>query len=101
MQVTCLILLLLAPSWLVTISSDSSLKVAEVQKREEVRQITVAKLKTLLEKKQPVTILDVRMDHPYAASQTKIKGAKRIQPDDIEAQLKEIPRDKEIVTYCT
>ena len=34
-------------------------------------------------------------------SEIKIKGAVRIPADDIEARLKEIPHDREIVVYCT
>jgi predicted sulfurtransferase len=67
----------------------------------EVKRITVKELKSLLDKNQPVTIIDVRMDYPYEESTTKIKGAIRIAPDEFESRLKEIPRDKEIVTYCT
>lgn len=70
-------------------------------KPQEVKRITVKELKSLLDKNQPVTIVDVRMDYPYEESTTKIKGAIRIAPDEFESRLKEIPRDKEIVTYCT
>jgi predicted sulfurtransferase len=67
----------------------------------EVKRITVKELKVLLDKNQPLTIIDVRMEYSYEESTTKIKGAMRIEPDEFEAHLKEIPGDKEIVTYCT
>ena len=60
-----------------------------------IERITLAELKALLARRAPVTIIDVRGD-----SDTKIKGALHIPLPEIEARLKEIPRDREIVTYC-
>jgi rhodanese-related sulfurtransferase len=64
-----------------------------------VERITVDELKAKLAKKEPVLIIDVR-GSDYDASATKIKGAIRIVPAELEAHLKDLPRDKEIVTYC-
>jgi rhodanese-related sulfurtransferase len=64
-----------------------------------VERITVDELKSKLSKKEPVLIIDVR-GSDYDASETKIKGAIRIAPAELEARLKDLPRDKEIVTYC-
>ena len=61
----------------------------------EIGRITLAELKALLMRREPVTIMDVRGDRP-----TKIKGALHIPLPEIEARLTEIPRDREIVTYC-
>jgi len=65
----------------------------------EVERITVDELKSKFAKNEAVVILDVR-GGDYDASQTKIKGAIRIPPAELETHLKEIPRDKEVVTYC-
>ena len=62
-------------------------------------RITVDELKAKLAKKETILIIDVR-GSDYDASQTKIKGAMRIVPAELEAHLKDLPRDKEIVTYC-
>jgi rhodanese-related sulfurtransferase len=62
-------------------------------------RITIDELKSKLAKKEPVIIIDVR-GADYDASATKIKGAIRIAPAELEARLKDLPRDKEIVTYC-
>ena len=43
-----------------------------------------------------VFVLDVR----YGISQ-KIKGATHVPLGDLEAHLSELPRDREIVTYCS
>ena len=65
----------------------------------DVERITVDDLKSKFAKNEQVVVLDVR-GGDYDASPTKIKGAIRIAPGQIESHLKDIPRDKEIVTYC-
>jgi rhodanese-related sulfurtransferase len=67
---------------------------------QEIERITVDELKAKLAKREPVTIIDSRSASSYEAGDTKIKGAIRIAPDEVEARLKEIPRDKEVVVYC-
>lgn len=62
-------------------------------------RITVNELKTKLANKESVIIIDIR-GSDYDASEKKIMGAIRIAPAELEARLKELPRDKEIVTYC-
>ncbi|HEX8090199.1 MAG TPA: rhodanese-like domain-containing protein [Blastocatellia bacterium] len=62
-------------------------------------RISVEELKAKLAKKEPVVIIDVR-GSDYDASATRIKGAMRIAPAELDAHLKDLPRDKEIVTYC-
>jgi hypothetical protein len=43
-----------------------------------------------------VFVLDVRYQ-----IETKIKGATHIPLDQLEARLSELPRDREIITYCS
>jgi len=43
-----------------------------------------------------VFVLDVRYQ-----IETKIKGATHIPLDQLESRLSELPRDREIVTYCS
>ena len=74
---------------------------AEHKTEGEVPRITVDELKEKLAKNAPVFIIDSRSQGSYDNSEMKIKGAVRISADDIEARLKEIPRDREIVVYCT
>ena len=61
----------------------------------EIERITLAEFKALLARREPVTIIDGRGD-----SDTKIKGALHIPLAEFESRLKEIPRDRQIVTYC-
>jgi hypothetical protein len=64
----------------------------------DVPRISVDELILLMAKKKPVVILDVRGKGGYTE---KIKGAVQIPLDEIEARMKEIPRNKEIITYCS
>jgi len=64
-------------------------------------RITIQKLKQKMDDKEDMIILDVRGNPDYRASLVKIKGAVRIPPGEIEERLKELPKDKEIITYCS
>ncbi len=48
-----------------------------------------------------VVIIDVRTDHEWTASGSKIKGAVREDPRDVAAWTGKYPRGKTIVLYCT
>jgi rhodanese-related sulfurtransferase len=43
-----------------------------------------------------IVVLDVRNGDITA----KIKGAAHIQETDLQSRLKDLPRDREIITYC-
>lgn len=64
---------------------------------DKVERISVDELILMVARKKPVTIIDVRHHDTY---DEKIKGALEIPFDQVEAHLKEIPRAREIVTYC-
>lgn len=74
---------------------------AEHKTEGEVPRITVEELKAKLAKNAPVFIIDSRSPGSYDNSEIKIKGAVRIPMDEVESRLSEIPRDREIVVYCT
>ena len=63
-----------------------------------VRRITPAELSALLGKNQAV-VIDVRNEASYNAGH--IRGAKLIPEADIPNRVKELPKDKLIVTYCS
>jgi rhodanese-related sulfurtransferase len=67
--------------------------------KEEIQLISVNELKTAIAKNETVIILDVR-GRDFDTSPTKIKGAIRVTPGELEAHLKDLPNDKVIVTYC-
>jgi rhodanese-related sulfurtransferase len=66
----------------------------------DVDRITVDELKNKLASRESVVIIDVR-GGDYASSQSKIKGAIRIVPAEIESHLADLSRDSQIVTYCS
>jgi hypothetical protein len=59
-------------------------------------RISLEEFKAMLAAKKPVFVLDVRF-----GIDRKIKGATHIQLDQLESRLSELPRDREIVTYCS
>lgn len=66
-----------------------------------IARITPAELKQKLETGDPVVIVDLRHSLDFAADPAVIPGAIRLTPDEIERRAAEIPRDREVVLYCT
>ena len=62
---------------------------------QDLPRVTLDEFKQLLAK-NAVVVLDVRNGEIDA----KIKGAAHIAETDLQSRLKELPRDREIVTYC-
>ena len=67
--------------------------------RSEVQYVSVEELKAMIAKKRAVFVIDAR-GSDFDSSSTKIKGAIHITASDIEGRLKDIPRNKTVVTYC-
>jgi membrane protein DedA with SNARE-associated domain/rhodanese-related sulfurtransferase len=64
-------------------------------------RITVAELRSLMDRgKQPV-VVDVRSEVARKADARFIPGAVIIGVGDIEARLRDLPRDRDIVFYCS
>ena len=67
--------------------------------------ISAEELKTKLNNNEPVAIIDVRGSEGYAASKSTIKGAwhfklRRLKSRFKFSPLKDLPKDREVVTYC-
>ncbi|MDT7605102.1 MAG: hypothetical protein QOF61_3099 [Acidobacteriota bacterium] len=62
---------------------------------QDLPRVTMDEFKELLAK-NAVVVLDVRAGEISA----KIKGAAHIPEADLQSHLKELPRDREIITYC-
>lgn len=58
-------------------------------------RVTVEELKRMLADGKPVLILDVRSE-----AELLIKGARHIPLDQVESRLGDLPKGREIVTYC-
>ena len=78
---------------------------AQAQKATEVSFITAEELKTKVDANQPLTLIDVRSSEGYAASHTTMKGALHFKVRKLKTRLafsplKDLRKDREIVTYC-
>ena len=63
-----------------------------------VRRVTTVDLKNALDSGSAI-VIDVRSDAAY--KQGHIKGARLIPAGEIANHLGELPRDKEIILYCS
>ena len=82
-----------------------SVVTVQAQTPAAVDMITAEELKAKLAGNEPITIIDVRSPQGYAASTTTIKGAIHFKGRKLKsrlkyAPLKDLPKDREIVTYC-
>ena len=84
--------------FLVTLLMCAALAGASAQTPQDVPpdRVTLEEFKSMLAVKRPVLVLDVR-----GAIDKKIKGAAHVPLDQLESRLAELPRDREIVTYCS
>jgi membrane protein DedA with SNARE-associated domain len=73
-------------------------RVYRVVPRIQVEELA-AKLKTLFPAK--MLLADVRSHGYYDAGAYRIPGSIRLEPNNLSAETKELPRDKDIYLYCT
>ena len=79
--------------------------VATQAQEPSVQMISAEELKTKVTANEPVMIIDVRSSEGYARSNTTVKGALHFKVRKLKARLalaplKDLPKDREIVTYC-
>ncbi|HEV8702402.1 MAG TPA: VTT domain-containing protein [Candidatus Polarisedimenticolia bacterium] len=66
-----------------------------------VARITPEELKERLDRGEPIVVVDLRHALDLDAEPHHIPGALHLTPDDIENRHEEIPRDRDVVLYCT
>ena len=92
--------------WLLTLILTGLTSIAaQAQDSPSVQMISAEELKTKVTANQPVMILDVRSSEGYARSNTTVKGALHFKVRKLRSRLafapfKDLPKDREIVTYC-
>ena len=64
-------------------------------------RITPSELKRKLDAKAGIVIVDNRDGRAWIGSSVKLPGAIHIPLSQLEERLKELPQNKEIITYCT
>ncbi len=77
-----------------------------IQRRRFVRalrmaRITPEELNARLEGGEPVMVVDLRHPRDFEAHPLTIPGALRLTTEDLAQRHGEIPRDREVVLYCT
>ena len=77
-----------------------------VQRQRFIREIAIARitpeeLQQRLAAGEEIVIVDLRDSQEFEAEEAKLPGALHMKPQDLEERHQEIPRDKEVVLYCT
>jgi membrane protein DedA with SNARE-associated domain len=76
------------------------------QRRRFIRELTVARitpeeLRRRLEAGEDIVVVDLRHSMEFDAEPAMVPGAIHLLPDELDARHGEIPRDREVVLYCT
>ncbi|HVA16503.1 MAG TPA: VTT domain-containing protein [Candidatus Dormibacteraeota bacterium] len=66
-----------------------------------IARITPEELKRMLDAGENIQIIDLRHSVEFEADPLTIPGALRLDPKEIEKRQQEIPRDRDVVLYCT
>jgi len=72
-----------------------------VRKLLKLARISVDELKRMIAAGEAPVIVDVRNRSAHLHDPRRIPGALRMTVDEIETRLNDLPRDREIVLYCT
>jgi rhodanese-related sulfurtransferase len=86
-------------------SADLAQAYVDPQESVQIEFITAEQLKAQIAKNQPLTIIDVRSNYGSGGDERMITGAihvklRRLRSRLLFAPLKDVPRDREVVTYC-
>ncbi len=66
-----------------------------------VARITPEQLKQMLDSGEPASIIDLRHSIELTQDGAIVPGAIHIDPEELEERQDEIPRDRDVVLYCT
>ena len=82
-----------------------SVIVAQAQQPPAVSMISAEELKAKMVRNEPVVVIDVRSSEGFANSGTTVKGSTHFKLRKLKYRLqypplKDVPKDREIVTYC-
>lgn len=67
----------------------------------ETLALTVAQVKGLVDRGEPVVFIDSRNPIAWGSSRVKLPGALRIPIDQVERHVAALPRDRRLIVYCT
>ena len=66
-----------------------------------VARITAEELRRKLEAGEDIVVVDLRHSMEFEADPAMIPGAVHLLPEELDARHGEIPRDKDVILYCT
>ena len=66
-----------------------------------IARITPEELHEKMRSGEDVTIIDLRHSTEFEADELKLPGALRLRPQELEVRNDEIPRDRDVILYCT
>lgn len=66
-----------------------------------VARITPEELRQKLEAGEDIVVVDLRHSMEFEADESRIPGSLHLLPEELETRNHEIPRDRDIVLYCT
>lgn len=64
-------------------------------------RVTPADVKVKLDAGEPIVIIDLRHALEHESGGSTLPGALRMQPQELETRHREIPRDRDVVLFCT
>jgi rhodanese-related sulfurtransferase len=67
----------------------------------ELERITPSEADRMLVSGAPVVFIDARSAESWEKATAQIPGSLRVPPDEAEAHLSRVPRDRMVITYCT
>ncbi len=96
-------------SWLAVLLGGSLaayIAIKYVERRRFERQLLVARitpeeLMHKMEAGEEVTVLDLRHSIELEGERVKLRGALHLPAEELETRHQEIPRDRDIILYCT
>lgn len=71
------------------------------EKKSDEERITIEDLKRKMDRREKVLIIDARAGSSWVGSSVRIKDALHITLDQIDSRMNDLPKDREIVIYCT
>ncbi|MGH7385854.1 MAG: VTT domain-containing protein [Candidatus Rokuibacteriota bacterium] len=70
-------------------------------RRLRISRITPVELKRKIDTGEALMIVDLRHSLDFEADSVVIPGAVHVSPEELERRAQEIPRDREVILYCT
>jgi rhodanese-related sulfurtransferase len=101
MSVTAIVAIVIGSVFGLGIGTAVFLRKRSRNRQKEDIRISVAELNRKIHQNHPPVVVDLRHPLDVLASPQMIPGAIPIKPDELDKHLANLPRNSEIVLYCT